>query len=186
MPRRRPHRGPRRPRPSRGRRGLGRSYASLLGSRAARRTTRHGPSRTIASASEPGHGAGSESMGASSRASRHAPSARRPSSRATPAIVPRMTAPTLTAAEPGPVDTPTTEAVRVAFADVWADMGPAWNVTPSVARVHGYLLAHGGVLTEREVREALGLSHRATSLALVELEEWRLVERTEDPRRAAR
>jgi DNA-binding transcriptional regulator GbsR (MarR family) len=97
-----------------------------------------------------------------------------------------MTAPTLTAAEPGPVDTPTTEAVRVAFADVWADMGPAWNVTPSVARVHGYLLAHGGVLTEREVREALGLSHRATSLALVELEEWRLVERTEDPRRAAR
>ena len=44
----------------------------------------------------------------------------------------------------------------MAFADVWGDMGPAWNVTPSVARVHGYLLAHGGVLTEREVREALG------------------------------
>ena len=97
-----------------------------------------------------------------------------------------MTAPTLTAPEREQVDNPTAEDVRVAFADVWADMGPAWNVTPSVARVHGYLLAHGGVLTEREVREALGLSHRATSLALGELEEWRLVERTEDTRRASR
>ena len=36
---------------------------------------------------------------------------------------------------------PTAEDVRVAFADIWGDMGPAWNVTPSVARVHGYLLA---------------------------------------------
>jgi DNA-binding transcriptional regulator GbsR (MarR family) len=81
---------------------------------------------------------------------------------------------------------PTAEDVRVAFADTWGDMGPAWNVTPSVARVHGYLLVDGGTLTEREIREALGLSHRATSLALAELEDWRLVERLEhvprDPR----
>lgn len=83
-------------------------------------------------------------------------------------------------------ESPTPEDVRVAFADTWGDMGPAWNVTPSVARVHGYLLAAGGVLTERELREALGLSHRATSLALGELEEWRLVERTDDTRRPAR
>ena len=33
------------------------------------------------------------------------------------------------------------------------------NVTPSVARVHGYLLVDGGTLTERDIREALGLSH---------------------------
>lgn len=74
----------------------------------------------------------------------------------------------------------------MAFADTWGDMGPAWNVTPSVARVHGYLLAAGGLLTERDVREALGLSHRATSLALAELEEWRLVERVEDSPKEAR
>jgi DNA-binding transcriptional regulator GbsR (MarR family) len=80
----------------------------------------------------------------------------------------------------GPAETPTAEDIRVAFADTWGDMGPAWNVTPSVARVHGYLLVDGGTLTEREVREALGLSHRATSLALAELEEWRLVERVDD------
>ena len=83
-------------------------------------------------------------------------------------------------------DDPSSEDVRVAFADLWGDMGPAWNVTPSVARVHGYLLAHGGTLTERELREALGLSHRATSLALAELETWRLVERDDDTRREGR
>lgn len=84
------------------------------------------------------------------------------------------------------IEAPTPEDVRVAFADAWGDMGPAWNVTPSVARVHGYLLATGGILTEREVREALGLSHRAAALALGELAEWRLVERVDDPREETR
>ena len=83
-------------------------------------------------------------------------------------------------------EAPTPEDVRVAFADTWGDMGPAWNVTPSVARVHGYLLVSGSALTERDIREALGLSHRAASLALAELEEWRLVEQVEDPARGPR
>jgi DNA-binding transcriptional regulator GbsR (MarR family) len=83
-------------------------------------------------------------------------------------------------------EAPTPEDVRVAFADLWGDMGPAWNVTPSVARVHGYLLISGTLLTERDVREALGLSHRAASLALTELEEWRLVERVDDAPKEAR
>jgi DNA-binding transcriptional regulator GbsR (MarR family) len=81
---------------------------------------------------------------------------------------------------------PGVEAVRRAFADSWGEMGAAWGVQPSVARVHGYLLAHGGVLTEREVREALGLSHRAASIALAETESWGLVERVPDPRRSGR
>jgi DNA-binding transcriptional regulator GbsR (MarR family) len=87
---------------------------------------------------------------------------------------------------PAAADSPTAEDVRVAFADTWGDMGPAWNVTPSVARVHGYLLVDGGTLTERDVREALGLSHRAASLALGELEEWQLVERVDDTPRDPR
>jgi hypothetical protein len=41
-------------------------------------------------------------------------------------------------------------------------------------------------LTEREVREALGLSHRAASLALAEAEAWGLVERVAEPRRVGR
>ena len=41
-------------------------------------------------------------------------------------------------------------------------------------------------LTEREVREALGLSHRAASLALAEAESWGIVERVPEPRRVGR
>jgi DNA-binding transcriptional regulator GbsR (MarR family) len=78
------------------------------------------------------------------------------------------------------------EPVRRAFAEAWGAMGSAWGVQPSVARIHGYLLAHGGVLTEREIREALELSHRATSLALAEIEDWGLVERIPDPRQTVR
>lgn len=74
--------------------------------------------------------------------------------------------------------------VRLAFADAWGEMGLAWGVQPSVARVHGYFLAHGGALTERDVREALGLSHRAASIALAECEAWGLIERTIQPRRS--
>jgi HTH-type transcriptional regulator, glycine betaine synthesis regulator len=76
--------------------------------------------------------------------------------------------------------------VRLAFADTWGQMGAVWGVQPSVARVHGYFLAHGGVLTERDVREALGLSHRAASLALAECEEWGLLERVDAPREGRR
>jgi DNA-binding transcriptional regulator GbsR (MarR family) len=80
----------------------------------------------------------------------------------------------------------TTERVRLAFADAWGEMGSAWGVQPSVARVHGYLLASHGVLTEREIREALDLSHRAASIALTEIESWGLVERVSDPRQSNR
>ena len=54
---------------------------------------------------------------------------------------------------------------------------------PAIARVHAYLMSRMEPLTEREVREALGLSHRAASLALAEAETWGLVERVAEPRR---
>jgi hypothetical protein len=41
-------------------------------------------------------------------------------------------------------------------------------------------------LTEREIREALGLSHRAASLALTDAEAWGIVERVSEPRRVGR
>ena len=55
-----------------------------------------------------------------------------------------------------------------------------------MASVQGYLLLHGGPLTEPEVRRALGLSHRAASLALAECEVWGLIERAEDRRSGRR
>ena len=65
---------------------------------------------------------------------------------------------------------PTAEAIRLDLADAWGEMGAAWGVTPAIARVQAYLMARQEPLTEREVREALGLSHRAASLALAEAE----------------
>src|ERR687898_1288615 len=78
------------------------------------------------------------------------------------------------------------EAIRLRLADAWGEMGAAWGVAPAIARVHAYLMARQEPLTEREVREALGLSHRAASLALAEAESWGLVQRVPEPRRVGR
>lgn len=77
------------------------------------------------------------------------------------------------------------EAIRRDFAAGWSRIGAAWGVTPSTAAVQGYLLLHGGPLTEAELRGTLGLSHRATLLALADCESWGLVERSA-PRRSGR
>ncbi|HEX7171890.1 MAG TPA: hypothetical protein VF365_04680 [Candidatus Limnocylindria bacterium] len=76
------------------------------------------------------------------------------------------------------------EALRRSFAFAWGDIGAAWGVAPSTATVQGYLLVSDGPLSEPEVRRALGMSHRAASLALAQCEEWGLIERAETPRRS--
>ena len=78
------------------------------------------------------------------------------------------------------------EEIRRGFAAAWGDVGSRWGVPPATARVHGYLLASRAPLTEREVRMALGLSHRAASMALAESEAWGLIERVPEPRRTGR
>jgi DNA-binding transcriptional regulator GbsR (MarR family) len=80
----------------------------------------------------------------------------------------------------------TAETIRLELAAAWGQMGAAWGVTPAIARVQAYLMARQEPLTEREVREALGLSHRAASLALAEAESWGIVERVSEPRRVGR
>jgi DNA-binding transcriptional regulator GbsR (MarR family) len=77
-----------------------------------------------------------------------------------------------------------TEEIRRAFARAWGEIGAAWGVAPSTATVQGYLLVHGGPLTEPEVRRALGMSHRAASLALAQCAEWGLIERAPEARRS--
>ncbi len=78
------------------------------------------------------------------------------------------------------------EVIRVAFADAWGSMGASWGVAPAIARVHAYLMSRAAPLTEREVREALGLSHRAASLALDAAVGWGVVEKVPEPRRVGR
>jgi DNA-binding transcriptional regulator GbsR (MarR family) len=84
------------------------------------------------------------------------------------------------------VNSPVAEGIRLRLAEAWGEMGAAWGVAPAIARVHAYLMARQEPLTEREVREALGLSHRAASLALAEAETWGIVERVEASRRIGR
>ena len=76
--------------------------------------------------------------------------------------------------------------LRLQFAEAWGEMSAAWGVAPAIGRVHAYLMVRGVPLTEREVREALGLSHRAASLALTDAEAWGIVERVSEPRRVGR
>lgn len=78
------------------------------------------------------------------------------------------------------------ERIRRRFAEAWSQMGAAWGVAPSTAAVQGYLLAHGGPVTDAELQQALGLSHRAIRLALASCEEWGIVRRAEEPRRSGR
>jgi DNA-binding transcriptional regulator GbsR (MarR family) len=78
------------------------------------------------------------------------------------------------------------ERIRRDFASGWGKIGAAWGVTPSTAAVQGYLLAHGGPLTKSELQAALGLSHRATLLALAECRSWGLIEPASERRRAGR
>lgn len=91
-----------------------------------------------------------------------------------------------TAAEPQIEGPSYAEAIRIRLADAWGEMGAAWGVAPAIARVQAYLLTRQAPLTEREVREALGLSHRAASLALAEAVNWGLIERVSEPRRVGR
>jgi DNA-binding transcriptional regulator GbsR (MarR family) len=77
------------------------------------------------------------------------------------------------------------ERIRRDFAAGWARVGEAWGIAPSTAAVQGYLLLAPGPLTEAELRDALGLSHRAAFGALAECERWGLVEQVE-PHRTGR
>jgi DNA-binding transcriptional regulator GbsR (MarR family) len=75
------------------------------------------------------------------------------------------------------------EQIRRRFAQAWGAMGASWGVTPSTAAVQGYLLVHGGPVTDRELQDALGLSHRAIRVALDDCVRWGIVRRAEETRR---
>src|SRR5690349_4311891 len=78
------------------------------------------------------------------------------------------------------------EDLRLRFAEAWGEMSASWGVAPAIGRVHAYLMVRNEPLTEREIREALGLSHRAASLALNDAVTWGIVERVREPRRVGR
>jgi DNA-binding transcriptional regulator GbsR (MarR family) len=81
-------------------------------------------------------------------------------------------------AEPPAIDR--TEQIRQRFAEAWSQMGASWGIAPSTAAVQGYLL------TDAELQQALGLSHRAIRVALASCLEWGIVRRADEPRRSGR
>src|SRR4249920_2628441 len=68
-----------------------------------------------------------------------------------------------------------TSAVREAFVELWARMGAFWGVTPTTARVLGWLLSKDGAQSADDIMDGLGLSRGAVSMAARELREWGLV-----------
>ena len=85
--------------------------------------------------------------------------------------------------EPSPPPADRAQEIRLQLANAWGAMGASWGIAPAIARVHGYLMACGEPLTEREVREALAMSHRAASIALEAAVGWGIVEKIAEPRR---
>jgi DNA-binding transcriptional regulator GbsR (MarR family) len=75
------------------------------------------------------------------------------------------------------------EQIRRRFGQAWGSMGGSWGVTPSTAAVQGYLLVHGGPVTDRELQDALGLSHRAIRVALEDGVLWGIVRQADETRR---
>ena len=75
------------------------------------------------------------------------------------------------------------EQIRRRFAQAWGSMGGSWGVTPSTAQVQGYLLVHGGPVTDRELQDALGLSHRAIRVALEDGVAWGVIRQADETRR---
>ncbi len=75
---------------------------------------------------------------------------------------------------------------RRRVARAWEALGVDLGLTPGVARVHAHLVVRAGPGSERDVRLAVGLSHRATSLALEECVARGLAERVPQAHRAGR
>jgi len=57
----------------------------------------------------------------------------------------------------------------------WSEVGIRWGINRTVARVHALLLVSPGRLSAEEISEALGVSRSGLSVALRELESWKLV-----------
>ncbi|HVS66644.1 MAG TPA: MarR family transcriptional regulator [Thermoanaerobaculia bacterium] len=66
-------------------------------------------------------------------------------------------------------------AVRDAFVQLWGSLGTFWGVSPTTARVFGWLLSRSEPADAVEIMEGLDLSRGAVSMACRELREWRLI-----------
>jgi DNA-binding transcriptional regulator GbsR (MarR family) len=66
------------------------------------------------------------------------------------------------------------ESARASFAELWGRMGPFWGVSPTTARVYGWLLSLPDGATAQRIADELGMSRGAVSMATRELRDWGL------------
>ena len=65
--------------------------------------------------------------------------------------------------------------VRDELVMLWDRLGPLWGVSPSAARVHGWLLTQAEPQEAEEIADGLTMSRGAVSMACTELEEWGVI-----------
>ncbi len=68
------------------------------------------------------------------------------------------------------------EETRLAFIELWGQLGPFWGVSPTTARVYGYLISRKEAVTADEIMEGVGLSRGGVSMACRELADWGLID----------
>ncbi|MDY7093711.1 MAG: hypothetical protein SX243_12135 [Acidobacteriota bacterium] len=75
--------------------------------------------------------------------------------------------------------------VREAFVQLWGALGPFWGVSPTTARVFGWLLSQPEGGDAEQIMKALDLSRGAVSMACRDLRNWGLIfpEKTPGSRR---
>ena len=78
------------------------------------------------------------------------------------------------------------EQVRSELVTLWDRLGPLWGISPSAARIHGWLLTQPDPRDAEEIAEGLTMSRGAVSMACTELVEWGVIvgERVDGSRRA--
>jgi DNA-binding transcriptional regulator GbsR (MarR family) len=67
------------------------------------------------------------------------------------------------------------EQVRAELVTLWDRLGPLWGISPSAARIHGWLLTQPDPQEAEEIAEGLAMSRGAVSMACSELVEWGVI-----------
>lgn len=65
--------------------------------------------------------------------------------------------------------------VRESFVQLWGALGTFWGVSPTTARIHGWLLSRAEGADAEEIMKGLDLSRGAVSMACRELRDWGLI-----------
>jgi DNA-binding transcriptional regulator GbsR (MarR family) len=69
------------------------------------------------------------------------------------------------------------EQVEDQFVDLWDTMSSLWGISPTMARIHGYLYISGAALSTDDIMARLEISRGNVSMNLSKLLEWGLVRR---------